>query len=64
MNSEPYEVMYDEGVMTGTAELYHHDEGMTLYFRNQEDHQHWLVGEAFRLINHWTKPAKPPRYYK
>ena len=68
MYPAPFEVRYDERILTGTAELFHwfeYDEPLrVMYFHSHEDHQRWLSGEVFRIINHWTKPAKPPRYWK
>ncbi len=65
---QPFEVRYDGEVKEGTAELYNWFECgeplRVLYFHDREDHNRWLHGEGFRLINHWTVPAKAPRYWK
>ena len=63
---EPLDIRYDGEIRKGTAELYHcfdcDVDIHVLYFQSAEDHERWLSGEGFKLINHWTKPAKPPKY--
>lgn len=62
MNSNNVSYIISDTVQPGTAEYY--DEGKRLVFHSREDLQAWLQGEPFRLIIGWTKPAKPPRYWK
>lgn len=59
MDSKVISYVVSDTVQSGSAEYY--EDGRRLVFHSREDLQAWLQGEPFRLINHWTKPAKPPR---
>jgi hypothetical protein len=66
MKYNPFEIRYDNVIREGTAELYNWFEAgsplKVLYFHSRDEFINWKNGAAFRLINHWTKPAPPPRY--
>ena len=63
---QPFEIRYDGETREGTAELFHWryagEPLRVLFFHSRDDYLRWRNGEPFRLINHWTKQAKPPNY--
>ena len=62
-----YDIRFDDEVKERTAEYYddwfepelYHG---VMFFHDADDFHRWESGIPFRLINHWTKPAKPPKY--
>ena len=62
---EPFEIRFSDDIRTGTAEAYHWfyagEPLEVLFFQSQAEYDRWTHGEPFRLINHWTKQARPPK---
>ena len=50
----------DESVQPGTVEL--DPIVMILSFHSLQDLSAWKQGQPMKLINHWIREAKPPKY--
>ena len=64
-----FDVRYDERVREGTAEYWdswrmpEEFQGVLL-FHDRAEHQRWMDGATFKLINHPSKSAPKPQYDK